>query len=96
MSSVGNWIGLFIVALFSTSAHLLIARAYRHADMVTLLPLDFLRLLFTAILAWLIFGEVMDAYTLAGALIILVSAFYIVRREALQRKVRDEMLGNEP
>lgn len=83
--SASEWAGLLVVALFSTAAHLFVARAYAYADMVALLPLDFLRLIFTAVLAWLVFGELVDGPTVAGALIILVSSVYIVHRESLRR-----------
>lgn len=80
-----QWQLIIIIAVFSTAAHLLLTRAYRHADMVVLLPFDFTRLLFTAALAYVIFGEQMDHYTLAGALIIMASSIYIVHRERLRR-----------
>lgn len=77
---------VFLVALFSTFAHLLLTRAYQRADMVALMPFDFTRLLFTAMLAYCFFGEVLDGRTALGALIIVVSALYIARREALHRR----------
>lgn len=77
---------IFLIALFSTSAHLLITRAYQRADMVILVPFDFLRLVFTSIFAYFLFGEVLDAHTAAGAAIIVASAAYIAGRERLRRK----------
>lgn len=80
-------IGLAVlVALFSTFGHLLMANAYRHAEMVVLLPFDFTRLIFTAILAYFFLGETLDAHTVFGTLIIMASAVYIVHREAIRRR----------
>lgn len=76
---------ILFVAVTSTTAHLLVTRAYVHADMVTLLPFDFMRLLFTAGLAYVFFHEVMDGYTLLGAGIILAAAVYIAHRESVRR-----------
>lgn len=89
--SAHAWLLITAIAFGSTLAQLLMARAFKQADMVTLLPFDFLRLVFTAALAYLWFGEVLDGWTLAGAGIILASAVYIVHREAVRRKgMRDE------
>lgn len=76
----------FLIALFSTGAHLMLARAYMRADVVVLMPFDFTRLVFTALLAYLCFGEVMDTQTITGSLIIVASTVYIAHREARQKK----------
>ncbi len=79
---------LVLVALFSSASQLLMAHAFRHAHMTALLPLDFLRLVFTGLFAYMLFGETIDAHTLLGTLIILGSSVYIVHREAIRRKER--------
>jgi drug/metabolite transporter (DMT)-like permease len=81
-----QWWLIFLVALFSTSAHLMTTRAFKHTDMVVLVPFDFTRLLFIAGLAYVFFGETMDRYTLAGALVIVLSTAYIAHREAKNRR----------
>ncbi len=73
---------VFLVAFLSTASHLLLARAYRRADMVMLMPFDFTRLIFTAIFAYLLFGETLDGPTIFGSLIIVASTVYIAHREA--------------
>ena len=55
--------------------------AYRNADLTTILPLDFTRLVFTLILAYWLFGETMDIWTGIGGIVILSSAVYIAHRE---------------
>jgi len=82
----GLWL-IFLVALFSTSAHLMTTRAFKRADMVVLVPFDFTRLLFIAVLAYFFFSETMDGYTLAGSLIIIVSTVYIAHREAKKNAI---------
>lgn len=77
---------LFFVALFSTGAHLMMARAYIRADMVMLMPFDFMRLVFTALFAYIAFGEVLDSPTIAGSAIIVASTVYIARREAKKKR----------
>ena len=78
---------VFIIALCSTIAHLLMTRAFARAELVVLLPFDFTRLIFTAILAYLFFGETVDAHTLAGSAVIVASAVYIAYREARNKKI---------
>ncbi len=81
---------IFLIALFSTAAHLMMTRAYMRVDMVVLMPFDFTRLVFTAIGAYFLFGEVMDESTIAGALIIVASTVYIAHREAKGKGISDK------
>ncbi len=76
----------FIIALCSTAAHLLMARAFVRTELVVLMPFDFTRLVFTAILAYMFFGETVDAQTIAGSAVIVISAVYIAHREAKKKK----------
>lgn len=82
---------VFLIALFSTVAHLLLVRAFVRADMVALMPFDFTRLLFVALFAYILFGETMDEHTLMGALVIVASTVYIAHREA-KKKVKHSAL----
>lgn len=75
-----------VIALCSTVAHLLMTRAFARTELVVLMPLDFMRLIFTAILAYIFFGETLDAHTLTGSAVIVSSAVYIAHREARSKK----------
>lgn len=86
---------IFLVALFSTLSHLFMARAFVLADMTALMPLDFTRLLFVALFAYILFGETLDIYTLAGAAIIVVSTVYIVHRETKKKTGRSAVSAAE-
>jgi drug/metabolite transporter (DMT)-like permease len=77
---------VFCIALLSTVAHLLLARAFIRADMVTLMPFDFTRLIFTAFFAYILFAETLDMPTILGSAIIVGSAVYIAHREARTAK----------
>jgi drug/metabolite transporter (DMT)-like permease len=74
-----------VIAITSTLAHFLLARAYTLAPVSTLMPFDFSRLIFASIFAYYLFGETLDRWTFAGAAIIVASTFYIAHRE---RKLR--------
>ena len=73
---------LLWIALLSTGAQLMMARAFKRAEMVVLLPLDFTRLIFTSIFAYMFFGEILDSHAWLGAGIIVCSTLYIAHREA--------------
>ena len=45
-------------------------------------PVDYSRLIFAALAGFVVFSTVPDIYTITGALIIVASSFYILRREA--------------
>ena len=82
-----QWTGITLIALFSTTAQLMMARAYRRAEMVVLLPLDFTRLIFTSLFAYIFFGEVLDSHAWLGAAIIVASTIYIAHREARNKRL---------
>ena len=73
---------ILFVALASTAAHWCLVTAYSLADIVKLMPFDFTRLIFTAILAYFFFGEVSTSETWLGAGIIIAAAVAIARRDA--------------
>ncbi|MBI3706308.1 MAG: DMT family transporter [Proteobacteria bacterium] len=85
---VWTWPGLhdapWIVALgmFATLSHLALTRAFAAADASAIMPFDFTRLPFIALVGWLAFDETPDIWTWVGAAIIGVSSAYIVKREA--------------
>ena len=49
------------------------------------MPFDFFRLIFTAMLAYPIFGEVADSWTWIGAGVIVASTAYIAYRESRKK-----------
>ncbi len=79
--SLHGWLILTIIACCSILMHFTMAKAYALAPVVTLMPLDFMRLVFTSLFAYLVFGEVSDAATWIGAAIIIASAIAITRRD---------------
>lgn len=82
------WWVLLAVAISSTAAHLLMAYSYRHAEMVALMPFDFTRLVFTALFAYMAFGEILSGNAWIGAALIMACAVYIAHREAQANKAK--------
>jgi drug/metabolite transporter (DMT)-like permease len=79
------WFWLLAIGLLGGGAQWLMTESLRVADTSVVMPLDFCKLPWTALLAYLAFAQVPDAFTWIGGAVIFSSAFYIALRE---RKVR--------
>ncbi|MEH6404854.1 MAG: DMT family transporter [Sneathiella sp.] len=73
----------------ATLGHLFFTRAFAVADATYVLPFDFSRLVFSAIIGFIIFGQEPDQYVWIGAGIIFLSTIYIAMREARLNKKQD-------
>lgn len=76
----------FTVGAMTTIAHLLMTRAMRMAEASAVIPLDFMRLPVSAAIGFFFFSEILDTWTIVGALIIGISTVYVARNEALAAK----------
>lgn len=75
-----GWLALLAICIFSILMHFTMVKAYSLAPVVTLMPLDFMRLVYVSIFAYIFFGETSDWLTWAGAAIIIGSATFIPPR----------------
>jgi drug/metabolite transporter (DMT)-like permease len=85
------WPGLrdlpWVVALgvVGLSAHYCMTRAFRIADAMVVVPIDFLRLPLIAVVGALAYGEPLDLAIMVGAAVIFAGTFYSIRRESMGR-----------
>jgi drug/metabolite transporter (DMT)-like permease len=79
---VGDLPALLALGLVGWFAVFAQARAVASAETSVIMPFDFLRLPFSAILAFFLFDEIPDHWTWIGAAIIFASAYFLVRRES--------------
>ena len=63
------------------------AEALRLGPTHVIIPVDFTRLLFVSLLAYLAFGEVPDAFVWLGGLMIFCSTAFITYREHMKRQL---------
>ncbi len=77
------WLTLTGVAGFGIQQCM--TRAFAATEATAVLPFDFARLLFTAIVGYVIFNELPDFWTWVGGAVITASVVYIARREALTK-----------
>jgi drug/metabolite transporter (DMT)-like permease len=80
--SLGDLPALLALGLVGWFAIFAQARAVASAETSVIMPFDFLRLPFAALLAFVLFDEVPDHWTWVGAAIIFASAYCLVRRES--------------
>jgi S-adenosylmethionine uptake transporter len=87
--SWGMLVWLVLMGGVATLGHLALTRAFTLADASAMMPFDYTKLPFAALLGYLAFGETMDVWAWVGAGIIAGSTIYIAQREAmLARRAR--------
>lgn len=79
----GAWAWLVLTGLFGTGGQLFWTRALKLGEVSALQPISFMQLPLVAALGGWLFGESLDRYTVAGALIIVSANVYIAHREAV-------------
>ncbi len=75
-------IALGVVGL---TAHYCMTRAFRIADAMVVVPIDFLRLPLIAVVGMLFYGERLELSIMLGAGVIFAGTFYSIRRESMGR-----------
>lgn len=95
--SLTGWCWVAAAGFLGTMGHMCWTRAFRLGDASALTPLSFVQLPVVAVLAWLLFGEAVDRWTVIGAAVIFGSTAYIAHREAAisRRTVTDTDIGAE-
>jgi len=78
-------IGIFVGAI-STIGHVLLIKAFRHADASLLAPFAYAQLLWASIFGYLVFSAIPDLWTYVGAAIIAASGLYTAHRERIRSR----------
>ena len=81
---------LFGIGLFSTFGHLAYTRSFAAANASVVLPYDYMRLLMVAAVGYGFFKEIPDIWTWVGGCIIIISTFYISRRDVIKFGTTDQ------
>ena len=72
---------LVLIGFLSSLRQVTLAEAFRHADATAVLPLDFTKLIFAAIIGAIAFGEIPSAWTWVGGILIFVGGTAIAYGE---------------
>ena len=76
---------LFVIAVLGTLGQLFAVYAWEAGEATAVAPFDYTRLIFAAIMGYVLFADIPGLPTVAGAALIVGSTLYIARREARMR-----------
>jgi drug/metabolite transporter (DMT)-like permease len=76
------------LGLMGGFGHYLVIRAFQLGAAAVIAPLGYVELIGTVVLGYLVFGNFPDAWTWAGAGVIIASGIYIAMRERIRRAER--------
>lgn len=89
-----GWTWLLILAVTATLGHFLLIKALEFAPASLLQPFNFTLLVFASTVGYFAFGDVPDAWTVVGAIVIVSSGIYTVLRERKRGTKRpDQSVG---
>jgi drug/metabolite transporter (DMT)-like permease len=84
-------VGLMIaIGFFATLNQRFFSRAFAVAETTAVMPFDFSRLPFAALIGWLVFAEVPDMWVWIGGIIIFSASLYIAHREVVANREETE------
>ena len=72
---------MVLIGLFGSIAQMAISQSLKETDPTALMPFDFLKLIWTAMIGAWFFAEIPDIYTWIGATVIFSSGLFIALRE---------------
>ena len=79
------WLPVLLVGTFGAVGHYLMVSAHQHAPAPILAPFWYTQIVPMLILGYLVFGDVPDRLTIAGALVVLASGLYVWWRERVTK-----------
>jgi drug/metabolite transporter (DMT)-like permease len=80
-------LGLFVaMGLVGGATMYFMTQAYRHAPAAVVAPFDYTALVWGALIGWVVWRELPDAYVWIGAAIVVASGLYIIHRETIVRR----------
>jgi drug/metabolite transporter (DMT)-like permease len=86
MPSVTGWLLLVFIGCCGTFAQLLLAEALKQADSTTVMPFDFLKLVWASLFGYFLFGQTSDAFVWIGAVLVFSAGMYVTWHERRRSK----------
>ena len=77
-----QWLMLVWLGLIGASGHFFMIKAFERAPASLLAPFDYTTLVWATLLGYFIFGDLPDGWTILGAVIIVFSGIYLLRKES--------------
>ena len=82
-----DWALMVLTGVMGAVGHWFLILAYRRTEASSLAPYMYLQLPWITFLGWLLFGDLPDLWTLAGAAVVISSGIYVFSRERYLRSV---------
>ena len=82
MPGLALWPGILGAAALGSFSAILLAFAYRHAEAQVLAPVEYTAFVWAAALGYVVFGEHVSVWTVAGALLIIAGCLVAIRGKA--------------
>lgn len=80
--SLQQWLVLGWLGFLGALGHYLMIKGYLLAPASLLAPFDYTTLIWATLLGFVLFGDLPDTWTVLGAIIIMSSGLYLIRRES--------------
>ncbi len=80
-----NFLWFAALGAVSNLLHIAISLAYSKADLSYVQPFDFTRLIFTAIISYFAFGEIIDSWVVIGSLVILCGVLIMMPKRQITK-----------
>lgn len=90
--SANNFIWLIVIGICGLTAHFSLTRALSLAPAIVVSPFDFLRLPLISIVAFFLYGEVLEWPVLVGAVIVFLANIFNIVSELKQKKKPKESI----
>jgi len=74
--TLDGWAWLVVIGVLTYAVQVLVGKAISRVPYMVIIPLNFVQLVFSSILGWLVYSQSLDTATLVGALIILAGCIY--------------------
>lgn len=77
---------LFLTGLLLATAHYLFIEAFRLAEAAIIAPFKYMNLVWAVVIGLIVWGELPEPEVAAGAVLVVASGLYILRREAIRQR----------
>jgi drug/metabolite transporter (DMT)-like permease len=79
-----QWLPLVLMGAAGALGHLMLIQAHRLATASAIAPFIYTQIIWMIIAGWLLFGQLPDNWTIAGAAIVIASGIYVFNRERVR------------
>jgi drug/metabolite transporter (DMT)-like permease len=84
--SMWQWLGFLLCGGLGSAGHYCLTQAFRSADISATQSIKFLELVWSALMGWVLFGDVPTVYAIIGGALISAATIWVARRESLPKK----------